>query len=355
MNHRSNVILMFLLGFFATLPIFAEEGMSPWSFDIYPYDLFAVSTEVSYEDAFTESGLTTKFELGLEAFYGSNDFYVDPVGATFSVTDSIDPDLVSTDQLSFDTRLIMTHALSRSSFTNDQSIFVIAGIENRYEMVMGDSPSYLRSSSRIESDSLVDTRLITGLRYEGVNTSSHYVRHGVFAEIMLNASPAAFNPETAYWSISGQLQGFVPLIDIAPQQDRNIFSLYLSSRLGARYLQGASVPLYASFENPVAVRGVPSELYPDVVISTLGIEMRLLGPAIIIPQIVPGITVFSDSAYFSSPDLGRNGVLSSVGAELFVNAFDFIQLGLRSSYVLTTPVLGNQAFVFPQLMMAFHW
>ena len=86
-----------------------------------------------------------------------------------------------------------------------------------------------------------------------------------------------------------------------------------------------------------AVRGVDSGSLDGYFKAVNNLEVRLLGPALFLPTIVPGLVVYLDAGLFSSAGCPRPeawGFVASTGAGVFVDLFGFAQLTLYVHYRL---------------------
>jgi len=78
-----------------------------------------------------------------------------------------------------------------------------------------------------------------------------------------------------------------------------------------------------------AVRGVDSGSLDGDFKAVNNLEVRVLGPALFLPDIVPGLVVYLDAGIFGSagaPGPDAWGFVASTGAGVFVDLFGFAQL-----------------------------
>jgi hypothetical protein len=112
-------------------------------------------------------------------------------------------------------------------------------------------------------------------------------------------------------------------------------------------MTGASIPLvirqsFGGLDPRVglggAVRGVDSGSLDANLKAVNNLELRLSGPALFTPIIVPGIVAYVDAGWFDQVGEAvadpAMGFVASTGGGVFVNFFDFAQLFLYLNYRL---------------------
>jgi hypothetical protein len=186
-----------------------------------------------------------------------------------------------------------------------------------------------------DQDGIFQNSLLAGVAYQGVTKNAHKVKSGVAAEASVEWGP--WYPAD-FLRLNASARFFLPLFDAMPDRDRNVFSIYAGDFIAADWITGDAVPLNVrqSFggRSPRlglggAVRGVDSGSLDTNFKLVNNLEVRVLGPALFMPDIVPGLVVYLDAGFFDSagsPGPAARGFVASTGAGVFVDLFGFAQL-----------------------------
>lgn len=197
--------------------------------------------------------------------------------------------------------------------------------------LIADTPTY----DFPDQDGILQHSLLAGAAYQGVVKNAHTVKSGIAAEASVEWGP--FNPAD-FLRLNASARFFLPLYDAAPERDRNLFSVYAGDFVAVDWITGDAVPLNIrqSFggQSPRtglggAVRGVDSGSLDGYFKVVNNLEVRLIGPALFTPGIVPGLVVYLDAGCFGSagsPGPAAGGFVASTGAGVFVDLFGFAQL-----------------------------
>jgi hypothetical protein len=193
-----------------------------------------------------------------------------------------------------------------------------------------------------DQDGIFQNSLFAGAAYQGVVRNVHTVKSGIEAEASAEWGPSfLFNTvkgEADFLRLNATARGFLPLYDAAPDRDRNLFSIYAGDFVSVDWVTGDVVPLNVrqSFggQSPRtglggAVRGVDSGSLDGFFKAVNNLEVRILGPALFRPDIVPGLVVYLDAGCFGSagsPGPDAWGFVASTGAGVFVDLFNFAQI-----------------------------
>jgi hypothetical protein len=202
-----------------------------------------------------------------------------------------------------------------------------------------------------DRDGIFQNSLLAGLVYRGVVRNAHTVKSGLEAEASAEWGPSFFFNtvigEADFLRLNATARYFLPLYDAAPDRDRNLFSIYAGDFVSVDWITGDTVPL--NIRQSIgglsprtglggAVRGVDSASLDGYFKAVDNFEVRLLGPALFLPAIVPGAFAFLDAGVFGSAgcplDPGAWGFVASTGAGVFVDLFNLAQLSACLYYRL---------------------
>ncbi len=186
-----------------------------------------------------------------------------------------------------------------------------------------------------DQDGIFQNSLIVGGAYQNVVRNVHTVKSGIEAEASVEWGP--FSPSD-FLRLNATARFFLPIWDAAPDRDRNLFSVYAGDFVSVDWVTGDAVPLNVrqSFggQSPRtglggAVRGVDSGSLDGYFKTVNNLEVRVLGPALFIPAIVPGLVAYVDAGIFGSagsPGPAAWGFVATTGAGVFVDFFGFAQI-----------------------------
>lgn len=193
-----------------------------------------------------------------------------------------------------------------------------------------------------DQDLILQNSLLAGMAYRGAAKNAHTVKSGIEAEASLEWGPSflvsAPGGEAEFLRLNATARFFLPLYDAAPGRDRNLFSVYAGDFVSVDWVTGDAVPLNVrqSFggRSPRtglggAVRGVDAGSLDGHFKAVNNFEVRVLGPALFLPGIVPGLVAYLDAGCFGSagsPGPAAWGLVASMGAGLFVDVLGFAQL-----------------------------
>jgi hypothetical protein len=186
-----------------------------------------------------------------------------------------------------------------------------------------------------DQDGIFQNSLLVGGAYQGIVRNVHTVKSGIEAEASVEWGP--FSPSD-FLRLNATARFFLPIWDAAPDRDRNLFSVYAGDFVSVDWVTGDAVPLNVrqSFggQSPRtglggAVRGVDSGSLDGYFKTVNNLEVRVLGPALFIPAIVPGLVAYVDAGIFGSagsPGPAAWGFVATTGAGVFVDFFGFAQI-----------------------------
>ena len=204
-------------------------------------------------------------------------------------------------------------------------------------LIAGNLPADLPDRGGIFQNSL-----LLGAAYEGVAKNDHTVKEGLQAEASVEYGPSflvsAAGGAVSFLRVNATARAFLPIWDAAPDRDGNLFSVYAGDFVSVDWVTGDQVPLNVrqSFggRSPRtglggAVRGVDSGSMDANFKAVNNLEVRVLGPALFLPTIVPGLVAYVDAGCFGlvgEPIPTAWGFVASTGAGLFVDFFGFAQI-----------------------------
>jgi hypothetical protein len=207
-----------------------------------------------------------------------------------------------------------------------------------------------------DQDGIFQNSLLVGGAYQGVVRNVHTVKSGIEAEASAEWGPFA---PSDFLRLNATARFFLPIWDAAPDRDRNLFSVYAGDFVSVDWVTGEAVPLNIrqSFggQSPRtglggAVRGVDSGSLDGYFKAVNNLEVRLVGPALFLPAIVPGLVAYVDAGLFGSagaPGPEAWGFVASTGAGVFLDLFNFAQFTLYIHYRLVGVNATESAWSLP--------
>ncbi len=180
---------------------------------------------------------------------------------------------------------------------------------------------------------------------------------GFLTELKLQFAPSFLNKKASYYSITLNAVAATTLYELkSSKSSNNVFSVVIIDRVNVNWTDGSKVPIYAQM--PVSlgrkVRGFSTNSYNTNFTVVNNLDIRFAGPEPFIDGIFPRLNVFFDVGYYAgdyfntkisaksqAEDLGLKRVLCSVGAQLEMSFFDFIDLGFQVSYLINGDNLRN--------------
>ncbi len=233
--------------------------------------------------------------------------------------------------------------LGRDDGANLLEIFIY--YRGRYDINRNDLPEDVFPDVR----TLFGTSFIAGIGYDSTSRNDHAVKSGALAEASLEWGPGALNAGKAdFLRANAKGAGFLPLFDLDPDAEKNLFAGYLAAFASVDYALGDSVPIYVnqSFGGRDirgslgdCVRGYRWTTY-DTELKLVGnLEARFVGPALVRADLLPTFYVFADAGYFSgyadaTAAADESGPLASVGAGLAIDFLKVAQVGAFAAWRL---------------------
>ncbi|PKL26418.1 MAG: hypothetical protein CVV47_00355 [Spirochaetae bacterium HGW-Spirochaetae-3] len=281
-----------------------------------------------------------------------------------------DPWKADADGLAFDTPnfqwdLAFIQGLSRRA-DGDNLVSVFAEYRGRFDIHSNEGE---QDAVFADMHGLFGTSVMGGASYDSRERSAHNAISGVYAEASAEWGPGFANARTDFWRVSGQLRGFLPVLDI-PSDGGNLFNAYLAGFAGVDASGGTAVPMYVneSFGGSElrgslgdCVRGYPAKSYDSSFKSVANVELRLLGPALGADSIVPVLYGFFDAGWYSGFAGSTNyasasGLLASVGGGAAIDVAGAVQLGAYAGMTLVDASLYYpKEAVFWSVMLFSHF
>jgi hypothetical protein len=351
---------------------YTTGGQNPMFFDIEP-DFIGATLIFGFKDLGFFPEVDTIFAVEAGGSYDWFGYYRTPADKPFngSVT-GFDPE----------TGPVYTRAGFKLSFTLAQGLLwnskemhnlleLFARIKSRYYFNFNDENTnqLLFAGSLPDREQQLQNSVMIGLEWKDIDYNSpHQLPAGTQVEISLEYGPQWLLNEMVgkadYFRCNASARACIPLFDLTPDSYLNTLSSYLGIFLGVDYAWGEYVPLTIretmGGKNPrkavgYAVRGVEDCRF-DTPLKIVGnIEIRTNLPAVGTTDIIPGITVFLDGAYYDYIDYNESGFVFSAGAGLYISLFNLFVLTFNTAFLLNetrtdgstwTPLLFSGMFHF---------
>lgn len=222
-----------------------------------------------------------------------------------------------------------------------------------------------------ESEGLLSNSLILGAFFDSVKTTDHDTKDGIYAEVSIEWGPSwllnTVFGSSDFVQLNGTVKGFYTLFDSSPNKPLNLFSVYLADFLSIDYSDGLNIPLYVmqSFGGldrrggiGGSVRGFEKWRFNTQFKFVNNIEIRINGPAIILPSIIPSFVGYFDAGFFvgffNDPSNTEGGFLASTGFGIYINVLNFTHLGATLDFPLYGERLDGSPSVF-NIVMGLHF
>lgn len=184
--------------------------------------------------------------------------------------------------------------------------------------------------------------------------SPHKTRNGVYVEGSVEWAPLfALNDvygRSDYVRLNGTAVAFVRVFDVSPDREGNLFSGYFGDKITVDWVDGGSIPVHVRqnfgargvrYGLGGAIRGFEKKSYDAELKVVNNVEMRLVGPALGFPSLVPVLVPFVDAGYYIEylqADIGDSGVLASAGVTVAIDVFDVVYVGVTAA----APLIGER-------------
>lgn len=241
--------------------------------------------------------------------------------------------------------------------TKKRGVTAITSLDNWFSSFDGAS----KTGNTIYPDLANDYKAFMNNFYLGVKLNGMddkmVTNDGFLTELKLQFAPSFLNKKASYYSITLNAVAATTLYELkSSKSSNNVFSVVIIDRVNVNWTDGSKVPIYAQM--PVSlgrkVRGFNTNSYNTNFTVVNNLDIRFAGPEPFIDGIFPRLNVFFDVGYYAgdyfntkisaksqAEDLGLKRVLCSVGAQLEMSFFDFIDLGFQVSYLINGDNLRN--------------
>jgi hypothetical protein len=348
---RNRVLAILSLAILIPGSIVAQADLN---FSFAPSDFWAAEFQLGLSGLDVLPGLDSMVFVGGEVAYNGIPYYRRADGSYYLPQDGdFSEDAVSVTRFRGNWNAGFQQGILPPSREERDLLQVSLLYEGYYFTATGDiSGSYLDAAGLPETDGFVNHAFLARLSFDDAAFDSHYVASGLDARIELEYAPAGINSYSDYFHASFWVRSYLPIFDQTPDEPKNRLSLYLANFAGVRYLDGSAIPVEESYSNGLVFRGIETQRFATSLLASVSTELRLGLPAIILPQIVPGVLLFTDAGYYFD-NADYQGFLLSHGAAVYLNILGYVQIGGRIS-VLSSGQKMDGAVLTPIELMVFY-
>jgi len=245
----------------------------------------------------------------------------------------------------------------------DVSLFYRGRFDYHFEndekdQVIFNQFNYLPDMEKIQQNSF-----IAGISLNNAYKADNIIR-GFYSEVSAEWGPSFMNKIADYVRLNFGFKGFIPIIDIATKTGSN-FSIYLGDYFVVDWITGDTIPLnirqsIGGFGNQRyglggTVRAVDRSRYDSSLKIANCFDIRINLPIPMPLDIVPGVILYFDSAYYNEMKGADDGFLLSTGGGITFNLLERFQLtGYTGVYLNGENVNGEKWKPFT-FAMSFHF
>jgi len=343
----------------------AHLSGSPWSFSVsglrtYWFGVVPAGADVvlQYRGVTLASGLGTVFEEDFGAGYQQNVFFRNADGTPLAGSDdnTFFPQLEIVSDTGIRQGIIWSASLDRN--LAEAFAFYRLHFDRNFDTGNG---AYIFASSFPDRVQILSNAALIGLDFDTTRMDSiHKTWDGFYAEASVALGPRSLLNgigDSSYARLNLTAYGFTTLLRSSTADGRNLTSIYLGDFATVDYAAGSSIPIYVMQtvggrypRNGVgdAVRGFEAGAYDTNLKAVNNLEVRVTGPALIWPNLVPGLYAFFDSGfhngYSGDPSATVGGFLASGGVGLYFDVFDIANATALIAWPLTA--IGNERMSF---------
>jgi hypothetical protein len=351
---------------------YASGDHSPLLFDIEP-DFIGATLIFGFKDFAFFSEVDTIFSVSLGGSYDWFGYYRTPADEPLdeSVAGFHPESAAVYTRTGCKLSLTLTQGLLWNSKEMHNLLELFASLKSHYYFNFDDENTYqlLFSSSLPDRKQQLQNSVIAGLEWKDISYNNpHRVLSGTQAEISFEYGPqwllngVVGKADYFRFHVSGRT--FIPLFDLTPDSYLNTLSSYLGAFIGIDYAWGDYVPLTVretmGGKNPRkavghAVRGVEDCRF-DTPLKIVGnIEIRTNLPAVGTVDIIPGITLFLDGAYYDYIDYNESGFVFSAGAGFYISLFDMFTIIFYTAFLLNETLVTGDTWTPLLFSFMFHF
>ncbi|MBN1799497.1 MAG: hypothetical protein JW822_13060 [Spirochaetales bacterium] len=351
---------------------YATGEQSPMFFDIEP-DFIGATLILGFKDLGFFPEVDTIFAIGVGGGYDWFGYYRTPDDEPFDGSVAgFDPESGPVyARAGFKLSLSLTQGLLWNLKEMHNLLELFACLKSHYYLNFDDANTnqLLFAGCLPDREHQLQNSVMVGLEWKDIDYNSpHQLPAGTQAEISLEYGPQwLFNltvGRSDYLRFNLSTRAFVPLFDLAPDSNLNILSSYLGVFLGLDYAWGKYVPLSIresmGGKTPrkavgYAVRGIEDCRF-DTPLKIVGnLEIRTNLPAVGSADIIPGITVFLDGAYYDYLDYNESGFVFSAGAGVYLSLFNAFALNFYTAFLLNETRTTGDAWTPLLFAFIFHF
>jgi len=301
-------------------------------------------------------GVETIIEDDLGAGYETDNFYTNSDGTPYSGPTG-DGSPVPFDRLQvlegLGVRQGITWDPGRNRNLVDGFLFYRFHFDRNFPSPAGGQ--LLFQSAFPDRNQILSNSVIGGFSFSTLSKDDlHKTRDGWYGETSVQWGPSfLFNSMGGadFLRLNATLLGFRTLYKAPASGDANLLSVFLAGFTSVDYTTGASIPFYVlestgglhpRTSTDDWVRGFETGSYATTFKAVTNFEVRVLGPSIVWPSLVPAVYAFLDAGYYSGfyhdPAATLPGAVASVGAGALIDFFDLFDL---NGYV-AAPIYGRR-------------
>lgn len=253
----------------------------------------------------------------------------------------------------FETGIIQGIAWNQELEKNLLEAFLIYRL--RYDRNMPNDFSLIETSIFQDREGIFSNSLFTGLVFNNLEVDkAHKTKNGLYAEASLEwAPPFLFNDifgYSDYVRLNTSVKTFLKILDLNQYDEKNLLSIYLGNYFSADLILGNVIPLFVSqsFGGTKlrrslggSVRGFEKKAWDGNLKLVNNFEIRVNGPALFLPSLVPGLLVYLDAGYaadYFADASASPSFLAATGAGVYLNVFDFDYVAVY----FQVPLLGQR-------------
>lgn len=324
----------------------------------------------------TVEGVETSITGLLSSAYESVGYYRNPDGSFFRVPeDGTDEAAVGYNRFDLVWQVgIQQGVLPRHDVTADRAVAFLI-YQGQFNHPFTEEERLFFASPRPETEGNLRGSVIGGLAYSVVTTDEiTRARRGLSAELAIEWGPPFLHNTVLavadYNRSTLSLRGYLPVFAADPVEGRNRFSAYLAGYGAIDWATGPDIPLAvrqsiggrAPRSAPGgSVRGYGGGRFDSTVKAIGNVEVRLHLPAIVVPEVIPGLVLYTDAGYYldtervSPVEEENSGMLLSSGAGFFLDLFASAELVFYTNYLWTKGDVSAKRWVPFSLGFGFHF
>jgi hypothetical protein len=340
----------------------ARGSDDPWLSDVN-IRLLGLDVGMGWRGLSVSPNVDTILWAYLGGGYEWQEYYREPSGAlmapgTLAGRDPVYPRIEALGKLGIAQGIAWNERTNRNLL--EAFIFYIT----RYDAYQAPAGGTLAASSLSDRDGSFQNSFLGGLTLDNVRDDpDHKIRSGFVIEASTEWGPSWFFNTLVgnadFVRLNANARIFLPLFDVAPDRPVNLVSAYLADFMAVDYAIGigAAVPLsirqtfggrHQQTGLGYAVRGVSWGSCDTNLKAVNNLELRVNLPALVIPDLVPGLLAFLDAGWYDqvgeagTADPPPSGVLASTGFGAFLDFLDLVTAAVYLDYRIDAENLNGQ-------------